>query len=60
MSFNPKLKKSLPWDIVEKYIKKEMNWLRNAIDVFSDKENWVGFGTHYCRECLILPKKLLK
>lgn len=53
MSSGPKSKKSFPWDVVEKGIKKEMNWLRRAIDTFSDKEKGPGLGTHYCRECLL-------
>lgn len=52
---NPKTKKSLPWNEVEKAIIKEMDWLRQVIDTFSEKEDPIGGtpGVHYCRECLI-------
>lgn len=51
---NIKTKKSLPWDKVENAIKKEILWLRQVIDTFSDKENIIGGvpGVDYCRECL--------
>jgi hypothetical protein len=41
---------SLPWDVVEKAIKREMDWLRNVIDTFSDEEKNTPIT---CRECLI-------
>jgi len=46
-----KKSKSLPWDLVEKKIQEEMNWLRNAIDHFSvDKVDKNVAIT--CPECL--------
>ncbi len=45
--------KALPWkdwDIVEKKIKEEMDWLRGAIDTFSNKEKSAPMG---CRECFL-------
>ena len=55
LNTNSKTKKSLPWDEVEDAIKKEVDWLRQVIDTFSDKEDIIGGipGIHYCRECLI-------
>lgn len=45
--------KSLPWkhwDIVEKKIKEEMDWLRGAIDTFLNEEKSAPMG---CRECFL-------
>ena len=49
-----KTKKPLPWGKVEDAIKKEILWLHQVIDMFSDKEDIIGGvpGIHYCRECL--------
>jgi len=38
------------WDIVEKKIKEEIDWLRSAIDTFLDKETSAPMG---CRECFL-------
>ena len=38
------------WNIVEKKIKEEMDWLENNIDTFSNKERMAPKG---CRECFL-------
>lgn len=38
------------WDIVEKKIKEEMDWLRDAIDTFFNEEKSAPMG---CRECFL-------
>jgi len=49
--------KSLPWDVVEKEIKKEVDWLRNVIDTFSQEEKSIPMDEKgipvSCRECLL-------
>jgi len=51
MSFSPKPKTLWKhWDIVEKKIKEEMDWLRLSIDAFLTKETSAPIG---CRECFL-------
>jgi len=58
MSFTrSKQSKSLPWDVVEKAIKKEVDWLRSVIDTFSKEEKSIPLDEKgipiSCRECLL-------
>jgi hypothetical protein len=41
----------LPWHTVEKQIQKEIDWLRDSIETFSDEEKGAPAGI--CRECLM-------
>ncbi|OIO50464.1 hypothetical protein COX74_02195 [bacterium (Candidatus Gribaldobacteria) CG_4_10_14_0_2_um_filter_41_16] len=48
------IKKSLPWDVVEKQISKEAKWLKDVIDVFNVEEKNMSLPPGLsCTECLL-------
>lgn len=54
------LPKSLPWDVVEKAIIKEIDWLKENIETFRDKEESVCYGCILRRIAILIVSGKIK
>ena len=56
--YPPSSQKSLPWNEVEKQILKELKWLRERIDTYAEKDQYIT-PPNTCKNCLLRQVAIL-